>query len=59
MTINQDRRDNPQQDLYDLSNEMIQTTVAYFMPYYVVNHRNDFVLAFSGATWYAKISEVC
>jgi DNA replicative helicase MCM subunit Mcm2 (Cdc46/Mcm family) len=43
--------------LYDLSNEMIQTTVAYFMPYYVVNHRNDFALVFSGATWYAKISE--
>jgi hypothetical protein len=43
--------------LYDLSNEMIQTTVAYFIPYYVVKHRNDFALAFSGAAWYAKISE--
>ncbi|MGC1932706.1 MAG: hypothetical protein WA667_27345 [Candidatus Nitrosopolaris sp.] len=43
--------------LYDLSEEMIQTTVAYFTPYYIVNHRNNFALAFSGTTWYAKISE--
>jgi hypothetical protein len=43
--------------LYDLSEEMISTTVAYFIPYYIINHRNDFALAFSGAVWYAKISE--
>ncbi len=36
---------------------MIQTSVAYFTPYYIVNHRQDFALCFSGATWYAKISE--
>jgi hypothetical protein len=43
--------------LYDLSEEMIQTTVAYFTPYYIVSHRHDFALYFSGATSYAKISE--
>lgn len=43
--------------LYDLSDEMISTTIAYFTPYYIVNHRNDFALAFSGPAWHAKISE--
>lgn len=43
--------------VYDLSEEMVQTTVAYFTPYYIVSHRHDFALYFSGATWYAKISE--
>ncbi len=36
---------------------MKQTTVAYFMPYYIVGRRHDFALCFSGAAWYAKISE--
>jgi hypothetical protein len=36
---------------------MIQTTIAYFVPYYVVSHRHDFAFCFSGTTWYAKISE--
>ncbi|MGB6531829.1 MAG: hypothetical protein WBF33_27285, partial [Candidatus Nitrosopolaris sp.] len=43
--------------LYDLSDEMIQTTVAYFTPYYIVSRRHNFALYFSGTTWYAKISE--
>ena len=43
--------------LYDLSDQMIQTTVAYFIPYYVVGRRNDFALCFSGVTWHARISE--
>jgi len=43
--------------LYDLSEQMKQTTVAYFVPYYIVGRRHDFALCFSGAAWYAKISE--
>jgi DNA replicative helicase MCM subunit Mcm2 (Cdc46/Mcm family) len=43
--------------LYDLPEQMVQTTVAYFTPYYVVGRRNDFALCFSGATWHARISE--
>jgi DNA replicative helicase MCM subunit Mcm2 (Cdc46/Mcm family) len=42
---------------YDLSEQMIQTTVAYFIRYYINGHRNDFALHFSGATSYAKISK--
>ena len=51
------RKEQSTTTLYDLSGEMIQTTVAYFTPYYLVNHRHNFALYFSGATWYAKISE--
>jgi hypothetical protein len=36
---------------------MISASVAYFAPYYVVTHRNDFAMAFSGAAWYARLSE--
>lgn len=65
---NSDNNDNPKDSkeeqrkhktttLYDLSDEIIQTTVAYFTPYYQVGHRNNFALTFSGAAWYAKISE--
>jgi replicative DNA helicase Mcm len=43
--------------LYDLSKDMVQTTVAFFTPFYIVSHRHDFALCFSGAAWYAKISE--
>lgn len=51
------QKEQPKTTSYDLSEEMIQTTFAYFMPYYIVSHRHDFALCFSGATWYAKISE--
>jgi hypothetical protein len=51
------RKEQSTTTLYDLSGEMIQTTVAYLTPYYIVNHRHNFALYFSGATWYAKISE--
>jgi hypothetical protein len=47
----------PTTTLYDLSEHMVQTTVAFFTPYYIVNHRHNFALYFSGAAWYAKISE--
>jgi hypothetical protein len=43
--------------LYDLSDEIIQTTVSYFTPYYQIGQRNNFALALSGVMWYAKISE--
>lgn len=51
------RKEQSTTTLYDLSGEMIQTTVAYFTPYYLVNHRHNFALYFSGAIRYAKISE--
>ncbi|MGC2572157.1 MAG: hypothetical protein WA364_11655, partial [Candidatus Nitrosopolaris sp.] len=51
------RREQSTTTFYDLSVEMIQTTVAYLTPYYIVNHRHNFALYFSGATYYAKISE--
>jgi hypothetical protein len=50
--------EQPTAILYDLSEDMVQTTVAFFRPYYIVNHRHNFALCLSGATWYAKISEV-
>ena len=56
-TIRSRHKEQPTTTLYDLSEEMIQTTVAYFTPYYIVNHRHNFALYFSGTTWYAKISE--
>jgi hypothetical protein len=40
--------------LYNLSEQMIQTTIAYFTPYYIDGRRHDFALCFSGATWHAK-----
>src|SRR5215469_15724292 len=64
-TNGNDNHDNRSRDkrqaastlLYDLSEQMIQTTISYFMPYYIVGHRHDFALCFSGATWHTKISE--
>lgn len=52
-----DKRRATSTPLYDLSEQMIQTTISYFMPYYIVSHRHDFALCFSGATWHTKISE--
>ena len=43
--------------LHDLSEEAIETSIAYLTPYYIKNHRNDFTLPFSGAAWYSKVSE--
>ncbi|MBV9667760.1 MAG: hypothetical protein JO327_06480 [Nitrososphaeraceae archaeon] len=42
---------------YDLSDEMVETSIAYLLPYYVEHHRNDLALSFSGAAGYANISE--
>ena len=50
-------KERPTATLYDLSDDMVQTTVAFFTPYYIVNHRHNFALYFSGTTWYAKIAE--
>lgn len=44
-------------EFYDLSEEAIQTTVEYLLPYYIEHDRNNFVLAFSGMTFYSQISE--
>ena len=43
--------------LHDMSEEAIETSIAYLTPYYIKDHRNDFTLPFSGATWYSKVSE--
>jgi DNA replicative helicase MCM subunit Mcm2 (Cdc46/Mcm family) len=43
--------------LYDLSEQMVEASIAYLLPYYIEQHRNDFALSFSGATWYANVSE--
>ena len=52
-----DKKQATSTSLYDLSERMIQTTVAYFTQYYVVGRRHDFALCFSGTTWHTKISE--
>ena len=52
-----DKRQATSTSLYDLSEQMIQTTISYFMPYYIVGRRHHFALCFSGAAWHAKISE--
>lgn len=43
--------------LYDLSHEMIATSVAYLQPYYIEHHRNNLTMALSGTAWYARISK--
>ncbi len=42
---------------YDLSPQTIQASVDYLLPYYIEHDRNNFVLAFSGMTFYSHISE--
>lgn len=44
-------------EFYNLSEETIQTTVEYLLPYYIEHDRNNFTLAFSGMTFYSQISE--
>jgi replicative DNA helicase Mcm len=59
--VNENRKiENKQKknvEFYDLSEEAIQTTVEYLLPYYIEHDRNNFVLAFSGMTFYSQISE--
>lgn len=56
---NQKLENKQQKDIQfcDLSEEAIQTTVEYLLPYYIERDRNNFVLAFSGMTFYSHISE--
>jgi replicative DNA helicase Mcm len=43
--------------LYNLSDEMIETSIAYLIPYYIEHHHNDFTLLFSGTAFHSKIAE--
>jgi DNA replicative helicase MCM subunit Mcm2 (Cdc46/Mcm family) len=43
--------------LYNLSEEMIETSIAYLIPYYIEHHHNDFTLLFTGMAFYGRISE--
>ena len=42
---------------YNLSTEVIEFSVSYVLPYYKEHTRHSFSLAFSGMTWYSRISE--
>jgi hypothetical protein len=52
-----DKQERVSATLHDLSEEAIETSIAYLTPYYIKSHRNDFTLPFSGAAWYSKVSE--
>jgi DNA replicative helicase MCM subunit Mcm2 (Cdc46/Mcm family) len=52
-----DKQERVSATLDDMSDEAIETSIAYLTPYYIKSHRNDFTLPFSGAAWYSKISE--
>jgi DNA replicative helicase MCM subunit Mcm2 (Cdc46/Mcm family) len=43
--------------LYNLSDEMIETSIAYLIPYYIEHHHNEFTLLFSGTAFHSKIAE--
>ena len=52
------RKEQSTTTLYDLSEQMIQTTVAYFTPYYIVGRRQDFALCFSGVHGMQKYQKI-
>jgi DNA replicative helicase MCM subunit Mcm2 (Cdc46/Mcm family) len=51
------QQQNSSVTLYDLSDEMIATSVAYLQPYYKKHNRDNLTMALSGTAWYARISK--
>ncbi len=54
---NSDIRQQKNTFFNDLSNQTVQKSIEYLLPYYINGSRNDFVLSFSGAAFHSKISE--
>jgi hypothetical protein len=56
-SIGQSQQQKKPVTLYDLSDEMIETSIAYLIPYYIEHHHNDFTLLFTGIAFYGRIAE--
>ncbi|HET7284909.1 MAG TPA: hypothetical protein VFI70_09510, partial [Nitrososphaeraceae archaeon] len=52
-----EQKQQQQMVYYDLSSEIIQTSISFFKPYYVEGYRHEFTLSFSGFAFYCHMSK--